>query len=370
MRPNAVVATTTLLLLALTACSAAPEPTPEPPTPAPTASTPPIEAALPYTCDDLVPGDLVAATLQGGDGTPVEPVPATYERFAFADLLLTGAGGLACSWRVGTGMPDYNGTDWAYLRVDVLPGGALAWTPEWAGDAPSTESREIAGVEASVAVGDSGWRISAPVGDAWLRATISAAGLTGSGSRFLGVDAAEMLDRLAVAASSAAEAVQAAPDRAAWQIAPLRDGEAACTGGLAEPGVVEAEQLDGASYTYALGLAATREITGFDDAVRVAARTFDCELVVDGFGPLPLVTIETARGLGDLFARIGEPDTDAAFVPLELADVPAGQHVDAAVRSAEDGPSSPVILRVGDTVYEINGDGAAAVAQAIVHQTY
>ncbi|MFD5864875.1 hypothetical protein ACFWGP_07985 [Agromyces sp. NPDC127015] len=363
------VVATAVLVAGLAGCT--PEPAPAA-SPDPTAAASPEPVATPLECDDLVAPELVAATLEGGDGTPVEPVAAAYEHDVFTGILLEGVGGLPCSWRVGSGMPEYgNGSDWAYLRVDVLPGAAGEWQPEWAGDAPSTDTRDVAGITASIAAGDSGWRLSAPVGDAWVRLSISAAGLTGAGSRFLGVPGGDMLDRLAAAAEPVFTSIAgASPEQLAWPAMPSREGEAACTGGLDEQGIVAAEQLpDGSAVEYTTVDATTAPVEGFTGAVEAAARAFDCDLVVDG-GAVPLVSITTARGFGPLFERLREPDGDVAFEPIELADVPAGSTAEAVVRGYDDGPSSPAYLVVGDSLYRIQGDGASAVAQAIVHQTY
>lgn len=361
----AVVATASLLLLALTGCSAAAAVSTQTPT---ASATPTPVASGPLSCDDLVPADLVAATLEGADGVPVEPVAAVKSDAAFESVLLEGVGGLACSWRVGSGMPEYNGTDWAYLRMNVLPGAAAQWQPFESEGRPSTDTRQVAGIEASVSGGDPGWAISAPVGDSWVHATISAAGLTGSGSRFGELAGLGMIDRLVEVAASAFTAIQQA-DGAQLDWPPtveLRQGEAICNGGLDEQGIVAALQLPAdATVEYMTVDATATPPERFDGALRAAARTFDCELRVDGSEG---VTISTARGFGPLFDRLGLPDNDVAFAALELVDAPAGTQ--AVVTRYDDGRATVVLLAVGDTLYQIRGDGAQAVAQAIVHQTY
>ena len=364
MRLNTAVAVTaSLVLFALTGCSmAAPVAVPTP-----TASpTPTPEASGPLTCDDLVPADLVASALKGNDGIPVEPVAATKHSDVFNAVLLEGAGGLPCSWRVGGGMPEYNApSDWAYLRVDVLPGAAARWVPVQLGDAPSDHTREIAGVEASVAGGDPGWVISAPIGDSWVTASISAAALTSTGGRFAGLGADVIIDRLADVAEAAFTTLQQAkPDRLDWPSVELRQTEAICNGGLDEQGIVAAMQLPaGSAVEYTVWDPTTEAPTRFDSAVRAAARAFSCELQADDGTWL---TITTARGFSALFDRFGSPDADVAVSPLELADAP--DDTEAVVTGT--GRASTVYLSIGGTLYGIHGEGAPAVAQSIVAQVY
>jgi hypothetical protein len=361
----AVVATATCLLLALSGCSV-PGAVEASSSPTPTRSAAPA-ASEPLTCDELVPADLVAAALEGGDGVPVEPVVATKDGSVFDAVLLEGAGGLPCSWRVGSGMPEYNApSDWAYLRVDVLPGAADQWKPIVFGEAPSTDTREIAGIEASVGGGDAGWAISAPVGDSWVVATISAAAHTSTGDRFAGLPVAVIADRLADVAEAAFTTVlQASAAQLDWTPVELRQTDPVCNGGLDEQGVLAALQVPAESAVeYVMtDAAAASPPWQFGDAVRAAARAFECDVIVDG---IPEVMITTARGFSPLFARFRGPDADVALSPLELADTPPGtEAVAGGTRRA-----SVVYLSLGGTLYRIAGEGAPAVAQAIVAQTY
>ncbi|MFF2371272.1 hypothetical protein [Agromyces sp. NPDC058110] len=369
MHPKpAVVATASLLLLAVTGCvaDAGAVPTPSP-TPSVAPTTPAPEPAL-LECDDLAPLSLVATALQGADGAAAQPVPAVNDLDAFDGVLLEGAGGLPCSWRVGEGMPEYNSpSDWAYLRIDVLPGAADQWVPLSAGDGPSTLTRTVAGIEASVSGGDRGWAVSAPVGDSWVVASISAAGLTGSGSRFSGLGGDVMIDRLADVAGAAFTTVQqASPAQLARPTVELRQTDAVCDGGLDQQGILAAEQISvDAAVEYDVVDPTAAPPAYFSDAVRAAARTFTCDLWAEG---LPVVTITAARGFSPLFDRLRAPDGDVGFAPFDLADEPADAA--AVVAAAADGPSTPAYLSIGGTLYEIQGDGARAVAQAIVAQTY
>ncbi|MBM7503676.1 hypothetical protein ACFPER_09340 [Agromyces aurantiacus] len=360
----AVSASLASLLLGLAGC-AAPEPPASPTSTASSTPTPGPAASDPLDCDALVPADLVAATLEGADGMPVEPVAAVEDHRAFDAVLLEGAGGLPCSWRVGDGMPEYNApSDWAYLRVDVLPGAASQWVPVALGDAPSDETREIAGIEASVAVGDPGWAISAPVGDAWVVVSLSAAAHTSTGDRFAGLQV-DMMDRLAAVAEAAFTALQqATPDQLDWPALELRQTDAVCNGGLDEQGVVAAMQLPaGTTVEYTMSDPAATAPEYFTSAVAAAARAFTCEAwASDG----TWLRITAARGLSPLFGRFGEPDADLALSQLELADTPP----DTSALVSGTGRASTVLLSLGGTLYRIEGEHAPDVAQAIVAQTY
>lgn len=366
MRPNRVVTATAslLLLTTLTACAAAdevtPSPTPETPTPTPTASAP-------LACDDLVPAETVAATLVGADGEPVEPVPAVQGSDAFTGVLIEGVGGLACSWRVGSGMPAYNApSDWAYLRVDVLPDAADRWVPLQLGDSPSTDTREIAGIEASVAGGDPGWSLSAPVGEDWVVASISAAALTAEGGRFAGLGGDVMLDRLADVAEEAFTTLAAAtPEQLDRPTVRLRETDPACTGALDESGVVAAMQLPAdTTVEYTTVDATSVDPQYFEQAVRAIARTFDCDLVVDG---QTWITITTAPGFGPLFDLFRQPDGDVSFEEFGLGDVPAGVDAEGLIATRQDGPPGSIELALDETLHHIAGiDVNQQLARAIV----
>ena len=104
----------------------------------------------------------------------------------------------------------------------------------------------------------------------------------------------------------------------------------------------------------------------FTAAVRAAARTFDCELLVDG---RPLITITAADGFAVLFDRFGEPDGDVTFEELDLGDVPAGLDARAVIRRFDDGPPAPIVLALGDDLLHVDGiDVASGLARAIVAQ--
>ncbi len=361
MRPNtAVVATASLLLLALTGCVAPPASTTPTATPSPT--PPPAASAL--TCDELVPPELVGAALEGADGVAVEPVPAVKDRDVFDGMLLEGVGGLPCSWRVGRGMPEYNApSDWAYLRIDVLPGAADQWVPLPSGEGPSSDTRRLAGVDASFSAGDPGWAFSAPAGDAWVDVHLSAAGLTGSGSRFAGLDTGVVIDRLAAVAEAAFTTVQqAAPAQLEWPALQSAPGEPDCAEVLDGPGLAAALQLpEGSTIVVAPVDAGTSATAGLPGAVRAAAGAFQCR--VEGEG-LKWTTVTVAPGLAPLVDRFAAPDGDAGFEPLALTGAPTD--VRAVIQRDADGAPSLADVSIAGTVYEVEGSAPAAIVQAIV----
>ncbi|MCI2956319.1 hypothetical protein MN032_01335 [Agromyces atrinae] len=355
-----------VLLVVLAACaSPAPTPTPtaEPATPTPTA------ASGPLTCDDVASLDTVAAALTRADLVAPTPVVAVQPSSAFDTALLRGAGGLACSWRAGEGQLVEGSGDgeWAYVQVSILPGAAAQYAPVWAGDAPSTETRDVGEVTASTAEGETGWVLSAPVGDAWVQVALRASGLTGDSSFFEGVAPGAVGDAVADVASEVFAAIDgAAPERLTWPALTPRSGDAACTGGLDESGIVSALQVDPSSVLdYAVVDARATAPDSFESAVASAAGVFTCDLRTDGAGS---ATIAVVRGFAsELDVMRSEPDTSSAFSDLPLEGAVEGEGAIVANRS--DGPASPVYLTVGDTLYQVYSDGAEAVAEAIIAQT-
>lgn len=353
-----------LVVILLTGCSTVEPVSSATPTAEPAAPT----ASGPLACDDLVPVDLVAEALTGADGAAVAPESAVQPGRAFDNALLAGAGGLGCSWRVGDAPASYYGSsaDWAYLAIAVLPGAAAQWVPLWAGDSPSTESAMIDGIEASTAATEGGWRISAPVGESWIQLSIAAGGLTSTGSRFDGLPDGTVSSRLAEAAAAVFDAVAGArPEQLDWPRSELRQADAVCNGALDEGGITAVMQLPvGAVVEYVAVDPTSTAPTHFDEAVRSAARTFDCELRVNG---VLFTTITSAWGLGSGLDLITGSDAAPFFNEVEFPGGPAA--VEAVVASHHDGPSSPAYLVVDGALYEIQGDGTVAIAEAIVAQT-
>lgn len=362
-----LLASAAVLAAALAGCAGGPQAGQTPTAGA--SPSPSADASGPLSCDDLVSGELVAAALVGADGDPVDPVPAVNGTDAFTGVLLEGVGGFACSWRVGSGMPEYQApSDWAYLRLDVLPDAAGDWMPLQLGDAPSPDTREVAGVEASVAAGDAGWFLSAPVGEDWAVASITAAGLAGTGSRFEGIDAERMLDRLADVAEAAFTTLgTATPDRLERPAVELRATDAACTGPLDRDGIVDAAQLRaGTTVEYLVTDATAEPLRDFAAAVHAAARTFDCELRVDGG---TVVTVTAAPGFGPLMDAFRAPDADVALDGLPLDGAPAGVEASAVVERPAEDPAAVAVVAVGDALYQVRGERVEEVARAIVAQS-
>lgn len=356
-----------VLVLLLSGCVAS-DPTP---TETPIAAPTPVETTPtgPLMCDELAPSDLVAAVMTGADGAVVDPVRAIRPTDAFNAVELAAAGALGCSWRVGEPPTAiYSGdADVAYLSIGLLPGAAGQWQPAWAGDAPSTDTLAVGAIEASTAVGESGWQLTAPVGDAWVAMRLTASGLGSTGSRYDGIPPAEMLSRLGALAEASFSAVQAAsPDRLAFPAATSqRQGDAVCNGGLDPQGIGMA--LDVAFTETEVDDPTTRAPDSFEAAVAAAARSYSCDYLTDSMrGP----HIAVVHGAGQFFDLLGQADVSTAFGPLDLSAAPGYAGGDAAIRAlVTDGPASPVLLKVGDSVYEISSkDGAAAVAEAILAQ--
>lgn len=115
----------------LGSCAAAPQPN-APSVPSVTVA--PVGTTTPLTCADLVAPEDAARALTGADGVTPEIADAVQRSHALEHALLSGAGGLACSWRVGSGRPAIGSDqgDSAYLSVEVLPDAATEWVPEGA----------------------------------------------------------------------------------------------------------------------------------------------------------------------------------------------------------------------------------------------
>ncbi|MGK9147869.1 hypothetical protein KXS11_09620 [Plantibacter flavus] len=333
--------------------------------PGTSASNTPSSSA-PLVCDDLVTQDTVAAVLAA---EPADVAEAVEPSDALDLASLAAAGGLACSWRVGEGQQfiGSGGGDWAYLTIRILPDAAGDWVAPYAGDTPSDETRTIAGVEASTTAGETGWRVSAPVGSAWVGLGITSSGLTSSGSRFEGTPTGEVLDNLATAAESAFTTVESASAaQLAWPALPVRDGDARCDGGLDESGIVSALGYGDATTSYTLIDPRTKPVEDLADAVSARLGAFTCELFAEGFGSTDILVLRGAASIIDGLAAT--PDIRAALESIDLEGAVDGER--ALLARREDGPRSPLFFTVGDTLYAVNsGDGAQTVAEAIIAQT-
>ncbi|WP_430645028.1 hypothetical protein [Agromyces sp. GXS1127] len=370
MRSNAAAraAAALLLTVVLAGCAATgADPVSTPATTSPDPSVVPAASGA-LDCADLAPVGLIAAALQGSAPEPVAPVVAVHPDAVFEAVLLEGVGGLSCSWRVGAGMPVYNSpSDWAYLRIAVLPDAAADWVPPQGHEGGAAPTRPIGDVEAALLAGDSGWVLSAPVGAHWVQLDLRAAALTASGGRYRGVDGSTVVERLAEVAAAAFTTIAAAPaDGFGPPLVAVGDPAAECRGGLAAPGILDAAEAPPGAELVAF----EREepAASFDEAVALRAGTFTCAIVVDGY---PATVIRTARGFGGLVDRFAAPDADRSFVAVVPADVPDGQAVTAYVQETGDIGVRPLAaLAVGDSLHWIDGEHAGAIAQAIVAQTF
>ena len=357
-----------LLVASLASCAAVPQASAPaaPSAPAqPSATAEPVEERTPLTCGDLISPDAGARALTGADGVTPDLVEAVQPSYALEHALLTGAGGLACSWRVGTGQLRIGAEagDWAYLSVEVLPDAAADWIPPYAGDVLSTEHRTVSQIEATTSTGETGWRISAPVGSAWVDVKVTSSGVISGGSRFVFDN---VLDGMIPAAEETFTAISAATaEQLNWPALTFREGEARCDGGLDQVGIENALQLDGAPVEYSLLDSRAETIDGLADAVEARIGMFRCELAAEGVG---YTDITVVRDFGSVIGELATmPDISLALEPVVLEGSVAGET--ALQASRDDGPRAPVYFTVGQTLYGVWSDGAATVAEAIIAQT-
>jgi hypothetical protein len=322
----------------------------------------------PLMCSDLVSSVAAVGALTGVDGAAPDLVDAVQPSHAFEYALLTGAGGLDCSWRAGTGQTVIGAEhgDWAYLSVAVLPDAAPDWVPPYAGDAPSEERRTVGDVEATTTAGESGWRISAPVGSAWVEIRVTSSGVISGGSRFEGAPLDSVLDGMMPAAEQTFAAIKVATaEQMSWPSLPFREGVARCDGGLDQVGIENALQLDGAPVTYSLRDSRAGNIESLGDAVEARIGVFRCELFAEGFGWAEITVLRDFEPvIGNLMTM---PDMSSALEPIVLEGSVDGETALRARR--EDGPRAPVYFTLGQTLYGVSSDGATSVAEAIIAQT-
>ncbi|TFC63062.1 hypothetical protein [Cryobacterium sp. TMB1-7] len=374
MRSPRFRASASLLIIvsaSLASCAITPEPsapTKQVTTAEPADTTAEPADASPLTCSDLVTPDATVVALIGADGVTPEVTEAVQPSHALEHALLTGAGGLACSWRVGTGQLGIGAEqgDWAYLSVEVLPDAAADWVPPYAGDVPSEEHRTVGQVEATTSAGETGWRISAPVASAWVDVRVTSSGVITGGSRFENAPLDSVLDGMMPAAEQTFAAVKAATtEQLSLPKLTFREDEARCDGGLYQLGIENALDLDGASVEYRLLDSRAKTIDGLASAVEARIGLFTCELFAEGFGTTEITVVRDFEStIGQLAAM---PDMSSALEPTVLDGSVDGETAFQARR--EDGPRSPVYFTLGQTLYGVSSDGATTVAEAIIAQT-
>jgi hypothetical protein len=358
----------TVLTASLASCTPTPTPTPLPSVPSEQAATAEPAHTKPLVCSDLVSSDAALGALTGTDGVAPDLVEAVQPSHAVEHALLTRAGGLACSWRAGAGQMVIGAEqgDWSYLSVAVLPDAAADWVPPYAGDAPSEERRTVGDVEAITTAGETGWRISAPVGSAWVEVRVTSSGVISSGSRFEGAPLDSVLDGMMPAAEQTFAAIkEATAEQMSWPSLTFREGEARCDGGLDQAGIENALQLNGAPVTYILRDSRAESIDGLADAVEARIGLFRCELFAEGFGRTEISVVRNFEPtIGDLMTM---PDMSSALEPIVLEGSVDGETALRARR--EDGPRAPVYFSLGQALYGVWSDGATSVAEAIIAQT-
>lgn len=357
-----------LLLIALTASLASCAPVPVQSAPPEPVTAEPANAT-PLTCGDLVSPEAAAVALTGAEGVAPDLVEAVQPSHAVELAMLTGAGGLACSWRAGEGQLVVGAEqgDWSYLAVEVLPNAAVDWLPPYAGDSPSDERRTVGQVEATTTAGEAGWRISAPVGSAWVEVSITSSGVISGGSRFEGALDSSILDGMMPAAEQTFAAVEVGTsEQMSWPTLPFREGEARCDGGLDRVGIENALQLNGAPVEYTLIDARAETIYGLADAVEARIGVFTCELFAEGFGYTEITVVRDFESIIEELETM--PDMSSALEPTVL-EGSVGDEIALQARR-EDGPRSPLFFTLGQTLYGVSSaDGPAAVAEAIIAQT-
>lgn len=357
------------LLVLLSGCAAAAPAATQTPVAEPTSTSTATAPSAPLTCDELVQAELVTAAMTGVDGVAPEPASAVRASAAFASLELAAAGGLGCSWRVGEapdGIFDGSG-DISYLTVEVLPGAAAEWQPLWYDDVPSDQTLDVDGILASRTFGEWGWELSAPVGDAWVEIRLAAPGLGTIGTRYDGIPPEEIYSRLGAVAASTFDVVgNATVEQLAWPPAETkREGQASCRGGLDPQGI---EAVLGVPLTdVSVADPTAGAPVSFSQASSAAAGSYSC-FYLTGTPRTALVTV--VHGAGELFNALNVADVSTAFESLDVSAAPGYTQGDVAIRAVvTDGPGSPVIMRIGDAVYEIqSSERAVEVAEAILAQ--
>ena len=349
-----------LLLMVLAACVVTPpEPTETPTAPASPTPTPPAAA---LSCDDLVTSDDVAVALTGADGVPPEIVAAVRPTADLDDYITEAAGGLSCSWRAGDAstkaLGSSKGENWAYLTVDVLPGGAAGWRA-WAVDGGEHEElTTFAGVDAVASCGDPGCGVYTAVGDAAVTLELRAAGWGIGQSRFEGVEP-PVVRQMESATRSVLEAVgTATPERLAW---PRLDtsGGGECDGALDAAGIAAALGVEELTWER---MTMVRPGTAAD-----VVGLYSCQ--VAGL-ELPFTMITVGRGLAPVLDAIATTaDASAALEPVALAGAVAGER---ALLACEEGESTycSLLFSIGSTAYQVRSKSGevVAIAEAMIAQ--
>lgn len=346
-----------LLSMVLSSCVSAP---PEPVETVAAKPTPAPVTMEPLTCEDLVTTEQVATALTGDDGVRPDVVPALPPLANLEDHITDAAGGLSCSWRAGeppsAALTHADDADWAYLTIEVLPGGAPGWKAWAMGDGEHEELTEFAGVDAIAGCGDPGCGVYTAVGDSSVTVKMIAAGWGTGQSRYEGTEGS-ILAQLEPATSSVIDAIStAAPERLAW---PRLDtsGSRECNGALDPAGIAAALDVEEVALERTTMV---REGTAAD-----VVGLYICQVVdVD----LPFTMITVGRGLAPILDSLATTaDTSDVLESVALAGAVEGER--ALLTCSESSSYCTVLFSIGATAYQVQSKGdAIAIAEAMIAQ--
>ena len=376
LRRSLITPTVLLAIVILSGCTVGPPVEPS----ASVAPTP--AAASVYTCDDIAALDDVAPVFVTADGTAPTPVAAIQPAFNLTEYAVPALGGLSCSWRVGPAvtspMQDPVDSDWAYVSVQVVPGGAGSWAPYAVGEAssfgdgPSDTAMTIGGIEAATGCGrDSGCFISAPVGDAWVEIVLSTNWIQRDGWYFSGLTPDAILAQMQPLAASVFTALtDAQPGQLVWPAVDLVEREPDCTGALGSEGIATALGVDSLEYE----VWSASGLTSFDNYVAQQSGVFHCAVQAGGV-PVDLIaagilgtSVTVGYDLAGLVdTMVSTPDSQA-LPTVALEGAVEGEH---AVQICSDlTPFCIVIFSLGQSAYQVESNSdTVAIAEAIIAQT-
>ncbi|WP_146071704.1 hypothetical protein [Cryobacterium sp. Y50] len=380
LRRSLINPTVLLAIVVLSGCTAGPQVETSasgsvPPTPV---------AASGYACDDIAVLDDVAPVFVTADGTAPTPVAAFQPAANLTEYAVPALGGLSCSWRVGpaVGNPMQNpvGSDWAYVSVEVVPGGADSWAPYKVGDTfslgdgPSDAPMTIEGIEAATGCGvEPGCFISAPVGDAWVEIVLSTNWNQRDGWYFSGLTPDAILAQMQPLAASVFTALtDAQPGQLVWSAVDLVEREPDCTGALGSQGIATALGVD--SLDYEVWSVTNSGSTSFESYVAQQSGVFRCSVQVDGV-PVDLAaagllgtSVTVGYDLAGLVdTMVSTPDSQA-LPTVALKGAVEGEH---AVQICTDITHfCIVIFSLGQSAYQVESNSdTVAVAEAIIAHT-
>ncbi|TFD53490.1 hypothetical protein E3T43_13700 [Cryobacterium sp. Hh7] len=377
LRRSLITPTVLLAIVVLSGCTVG-----SPVEPSGSVAPTPVAASI-YTCDDIAALDVVAPVFVTADGTAPTPIAAIQPAYALTEYAVPALGGLSCSWRVGPALtnPMYDsvGSDWAYVSVKVVPGGADSWTPYVVGDGfslgdgPSSTPMTIVGIEAATGCSyDSGCFISAPVGDDWVEIVLSTRWYGLDGGYYSGLTPDAILAQMQPLAASVFTALtDAQPGQLVWPAVELVERESDCTGALGSQGIATALGVD--SFEYEVWPVASGS-TSFENYVAQRAGVFRCGVRADGVpvdlmaAGIPGTSVMVGYDLAGLVdTMVSTPDSQA-LPTIALKGAVEGEH---AVQICSDiGPFCIMIFSLGQSAYQVESNSdTVAIAEAIIAHT-